>query len=541
MTTAIADDLGTTYYETAPAHPGQLTNEAEQEPTAPNQHSGRFPVEVTPDIAQLESEVSRQIRRINATSENPVIYSRGGKMVEVAQDTLDGSYRVSELSVSALRSVLSQHCWFYRQTKQERTPAKLNPADLAGMHERTHTLGLPELRKFTQCPLYDSRGRLHSQPGYNRQVAAHIHYPDDTAPIPRVPEEPERHQAEKAAQWLRTELLSDFLFDSDDGKAGVLGLMLTPMCVDMIRGPRPLIAFDAPEAGSGKTLLAKLALWHVMPDMPLPSASESKAEFEKALTAQARKARPVMAFDNLNIVADSGPFAAAITGYPAWEARQLGVSENLTFPAPDAWVVTGNGLQLSDENARRTLTIRISKHHPSYDQWRHPDIRQWVHANRGKVQAALATMVNSWLAADSPAPSSAALPSFEQWAHVIGGVLEHAGVFGLLRNRSELANPERQSWARFGDVLLELQQEGYLPANGATASQIITATNKAYQDNALDELPEQVDLWSRATDLGRALTKRRGSALNQETGLYLIAEQGRANQKLYRAEYIERG
>lgn len=504
----------------------------------------RVDVEIEADLGDLENSIIRQVDRINSTNEDPIIYARGGKMVEIARadEPRDNGYRIVELSPAAFRSVLSQHCRFYKMKKEGPAPTKLPIDAISGLYDRVHTMNLPVLKKFTQCPVYDRAGRLHSKPGYNREIGAFIHFPDDTAPMPKVPDKPTKKQAEQAAQWIKDELLHDFLFATDHGPAGVLGLMLTPMCAEMIDGPRPLIGFDAPEAGSGKTLLAKVALWHVIPDLTLPTASESKAEFEKALTSQARKGRPIMAFDNLNIVADSGPFAAAITGYPEWEARQLGVSENLTFPAPDAWVITANGLELSDENARRTLIVRINKHHPRYSGWKHPNIRSWVHENRGRIQAALATMVNAWLAAGRPAPSSAALPSFEEWATVIGGILEYAGITGLLENRSLLANPERQAWSHFGHVMMTLQERGYLNGtDGATASQIIAAVNQAWQDNILDERPELVpDAWTKPAELGRALKKKRDSSLDEEAGLYLFAAAGRANSTRYRVEKIDK-
>lgn len=519
-----------------------------EEPPDESALDRRVDVEIKADLGDLEKSIIYQVERINSTGENPTIYARGGKMVEIARadDPKDNGYRIHELSPAAFRSILSQHCRFYKIKKEGgefvQASAKLPIDAISGLYDRVHKMNLAALKKFTQCPVYDQSGQLHSTTGYNAEIGAFIHFPDNTPPMPKVREKPTKEHAAKAAQWIKDELLHDFLFATDHGPAGVLGLMLTPMCVEMINGPRPLIAFDAPEAGSGKTLLAKVALWHVMPDLTLPTASESKAEFEKALTSQARKGRPIMAFDNLNIVADSGPFASAITGYPEWEARQLGVSEMLTFPAPDAWVITANGLELSDENARRTLIVRINKHHPRYSGWKHPNIRSWVHENRGRIQAALATMVNAWLAAGRPAPSSAALPSFEEWATVIGGILEHSGVMGLLENRSLLANPERQAWSHFGHVIMDLQDRGYLNGrDGATASQLIAAVNQAWQDDVLDERPELIpDMWTKHSELGRTLKKKRDSSLDEEAGLYLLASAGRANSTLYRVEKIEK-
>lgn len=508
----------------------------------------RIPVQVQNDLAKFETEVTTAIELINATSDDPVFYQRGDSIIEMVNARRAGmkgkDTPIAEVTASGFRSMLAHRCRFFTWKEMKtndgdaipvQAPAKVSKDILSGLFERPHALNLPELRKFTQCPIYDRNGVLHAQSGYIPEIGAYLRFPSDTPAMPCVDPHPTREQAQRAAQWLIDELLHDFLFAHECGTAGVLGLMAAPMVSEMINGPRPMIGFDAPEPGSGKTFITRVALWHVIPDMTLPNASESQEEFEKALTSQARQGRPIMAFDNLNIMADSGSLAAAITGYPTWEARQLQMSQNLTFPAPDAWVMTGNGLELSDENARRTLIIRINKHAESDTNWKHPDLREWAHENRGNVQAALATMVNAWLAAGRPAPSSWGLPSFESWAYVVGGILEHAGITGLLNNKSALANPERRAWAYFGHVMLTLQQQGYLPAEGGSASQILTAVNTAYTEEVIPERPEMVDVWTKAGELGSKLTKKRGSSLDSEHGIYLEATPGRARQVFYRA------
>lgn len=503
---------------------------------APKAGRSRPVVMLEPDLGDMEDVLARQVHRINAEGRNPVLYHNGESIVEVARDRRDGGYRLREVSVAAFRSILSKACRFRKiNAKGDVVAAKLPLADVAGLYDRAHVLDLPYLTRFTQCPLFDAEGRLHVRPGYVPEVGAFIHYPDDTDPMPEVDERPTQEQAQRAAQWIIRELLGDFLFAADHGHAAVLGFMLSPLVGAMINGPRPVLALDAPEAGSGKTLLGRVALTHVIPHVELSIAPDRMEEFEKSLVAQARKGRAVIAFDNLNTFAESGVFASAITGYPTWEARVLGASEMIKFTAPDAWLITGNGIKLSEENARRTLIVRINPHDVDHSDWRHPNILQWAYRHRGQIQAALVTMVRAWLAAGQPSPSSCALRSFEAWARVIGGILEYAGVAGLLRNvPDDYADPERAGWAQFAHALLACQEEGLVPEKGATAGQLLEALGKAHASGLIDELPPVLDRWTEPKAFGKELQERRGKRLDREAGLTLTVTSGRARSQYYR-------
>lgn len=527
-------DLMDDHAETSPATPITAP-----EP-APKAERSRPVVMLEPDLGDMEDVLARQVHRINAEGRNPVLYHNGESIVEVTRDRRDGGYRLREVSVAAFRSILSKACRFRKiNDKGDVVAAKLPRDDVAGLYDRAHVLDLPYLTKFTQCPLFDAEGRLHVRPGYVPTVGAYIHYPDDTEPMTAVPERPTQGQAQAAAQWIKRELLGDFLFDAEHGPSAVLALMLSPLVGAMINGPRPVIALDAPEAGSGKSLLGRVALTHVIPGVDLNPAPSKMEEFEKSLVSQARKGRAVMTFDNVNTYAESGVFASAITGYPTWEARVLGASEMIKFAAPDAWLITGNGLNLSQENARRTLIVRINPHDVEHSDWRHPNIVQWAYVNRGRIQAALATMVRAWLAAGQPDPSSCALRSFEAWARVIGGILEYAGVDGLLRNQPDRsADPERAGWEQFAHALKTAQDEGLVPPQGATAGQVIDAIGKAVERNLIPEWPPVLDRWTEPRAFGKELTTRRGAMLDREARLQLHAEPGRARAMYYQIRKV---
>ncbi len=69
--------------------------------------------------------------------------------------------------------------------------------------------------------------------------------------------------------------------------------------------------------------------------------------------------------------------------------------------------------------------------------FRHPDLNTWVRANRARLVAACLTLCQAWIAAGRPR-GQRSIGSYENWAGVIGGILETAGIDGFLGNIEEM-------------------------------------------------------------------------------------------------------
>ena len=68
--------------------------------------------------------------------------------------------------------------------------------------------------------------------------------------------------------------------------------------------------------------------------------------------------------------------------------------------------------------------------------FRHPDIEQWVEANRSDLVWAALVIFQNWLARGMT-PATLQMGSFEHWCKTLGGVLEAAGIKGFLENAVE--------------------------------------------------------------------------------------------------------
>ncbi len=205
----------------------------------------------------------------------------------------------------------------------------------------------------------------------------------------------------------------------------------------------------------------------------------------------------------------------------------------ITVPNTATWMLTGNNPKLSKDIARRSIRIRID---PKVDRawtrasFKHDPIMSWAKAYRDELVQAALVLVRAWLAAGRP-PSRERLGSFENWAAVMGGVLNVAGVQGFLDNLDELyanADVEGEAWREF--------TLAWWTAHGAAETHV----------SDLDDLCERQDLMlqirgdggarSQQSRLGRALQSARDRVFGDVQ--IVVVNQDRKKRTLYALHWI---
>jgi hypothetical protein len=314
---------------------------------------------------------------------------------------------------------------------------------------------LPVVTRLTECPTFAPDGTLQTDGGYHPASLTYCAASDELGAIPAVSEAPSDAEVAEALRLFTEEVLGDFPFVSPADRANALGLGLLPYVRDLIPGPTPLHLFEAPVPGSGKGICIEALL---RPSCGRSVGAVAQAgdddEWRKRITAVLRDGHPAVLVDNVTKPLDSGSLAMALTA-PYWTDRVLGASETVRLPVRCAWVASANNPTFSTEIARRTVRVRID---PRTDRpweragWRHPELLSWVDAHRPALVWAALTLARRWLARGRPRFSGRALGSYEQWTHVVGGVLECAGVPGFLGNAQQFydqADTETAVWRQF--------------------------------------------------------------------------------------------
>jgi len=140
-----------------------------------------------------------------------------------------------------------------------------------------------------------------------------------------------------------------------------------------------------------------------------------------------------------------------------WQDRLLGQNTMIRLPNRTVWLVTANNPDLTLEIARRSIRIRIEPNTErpwQREGFKHSPLKSWVREHRSELVWAVLVLVQAWIAGGCP-KGTRTLGSFEQWADVLGGILEEVGITGFLGNTEELylaADVEGQEFREFVQV-----------------------------------------------------------------------------------------
>ncbi|HXD32996.1 MAG TPA: hypothetical protein VN643_17870 [Pyrinomonadaceae bacterium] len=369
----------------------------------------------------------------------PRLFMFGDQPSRIERNEDSGACRLKALNPNRMRrEIVERSIWIRHRGRLQNVCPPPSPV----VHDvlASENPPLPPLLRITKVPVFVANGRLVQRPGYDAD--ARLFYdPEKDLEIPRVAANPIA-ELDSAKRLILEELLGDFSFESQADKANAVVLILQPFVRDLIQGPTPMYAVDASSPGSGKTLLAQCATYIAHgDDRSLVPPTDSEEEIRKRVLSLLQEGTPIVQFDNQRRKLNSGVLSAVLTAYPSWKDRKLGVSENLGLPVRNTWILTGNNLLLSDELNRRSIRIRlVPPHERPWEReradFRHPNLIGWVRENRADLIWSALTIISSWVHFQCKT-SEKTLGSYEQWAGILGGILEHAQIPGFLENRNE--------------------------------------------------------------------------------------------------------
>jgi putative DNA primase/helicase len=416
------------------------------------------PLQIKADNQNLRVVTGQAWFALEKANNPPYLFRHAGSIVRLEDDEKLGII-LRALDPYRTRYELARAAIWYVKGKNDkgdwvRKDAK-PPMDVVKDLLATPNYPLPIINRITQVPVFASNGLLQTDPGYHGD--ARIYYsPVNGLVLPNVPKNPTSQDVGKARHIILNELLFDFPFVSEADRAHAVALFLLPFARDLIPDPTPCHLIEAPTPGTGKGLLADVALRPAVGrHIGVVAQARDGDEWRKRLTACFRELREVILIDNVTATLDSGELASALTAL-TWTDRILGRSETASQPVRCVWVCTANNPTMSTEIARRCIRIRLDRgiDRPWIMQadFKHSDLRKWVDEHRGELVWSALVLIQAWLASGSPQPKCKQVGSYEEWSRVIGGVLEVAGIEGFLANLDEfyeVSDIEGAIWREF--------------------------------------------------------------------------------------------
>lgn len=294
---------------------------------------------------------------------------------------------------------------------------------------------LPPLNGIASAPLLRDDGTINSTSGYDASSGMWCENVPDLSGL--VPARPSRDAAAAALRLIR-ETFKTFCFADAEtiwepavgaavvdtntppgrDESSFLVALLTAVCRPSLYLAPGVLLRAAPMsgAGAGKGLLARCICIIAFGREPhAVTAGATAEELEKRIAAELIEGGPALFLDNLNNTAlKSNLLASAITERPA-RVRLLGKSQMVPLNASAFVILTGNGLTVSEDLARRFIAVDFDPRTEDPEARTFTtDIRAEVKTRRTELLAALLTIWR-WGRIDSGIGQGRTLGSFEQW------------------------------------------------------------------------------------------------------------------------------
>lgn len=414
------------------------------------------PIDGRPEIIvtnrHMQDITADALPAIVAHNTPPHIFVRAGCLVRIRKDE-QGTMGIEPLNEPALRGILARAAKFIevREKKKNNTDPPLKVVkDILAL---TSWDGIPPLVGLIESPVIRPEGSILDQFGYD--VATQLYYAAGQKLALRVLDNSTQEDSLKAAEFILSEVFSDFPFKDAASKANAMAALLTIIAKPLIQGNIPLGLFDKPQAGTGAGLLTEV-IAEITTGKPahLQTAPSSDEEWRKAITSTLMNGPSIVVIDNVDNMLKSRSLSQMLTAR-VWVDRMLGQSKMLHLPQTAAWFATGNNIQMGGDIARRAYWIRLDA--GSARPWlregfKHDPLIDWVREHRSDILSKLLIMVKAWFVAGTPHADVLLLGSFNEWCRAIGDILAFAGVDGFLGNAAQLydnADQEIAQWDLF--------------------------------------------------------------------------------------------
>jgi hypothetical protein len=408
---------------------------------------------------QLRDVTQDALDAIRDANDPPRLFQRGGELCRLKVDPDTQAPALELLHNAKLCNHLARVAnWISeRDDGEEVTIENVSPpgdvvSDVGSMPSYPE---LPVINAVVECPTFSRDGELVIAPGYH-PGARLLYFPRPGFDVPAVPERPSQGDVAEARRLIVEEVYGDFPFADQASRAHAVVATIQPFVRQMIDGGTPLVLFDAPSPGTGKTLIVSCGTNICTGRDPEPMAeADNDEEYRKAIHAALCEGPAYVFLDNLNRTLDSSSLAMALTSTRV-KGRVLGLSRMVVAPNTATWIASGNNTRLSKEMTRRTLLCRIdAKREDPWDrpatEFRHPKLLAWIRQSRPRLVWAALVICQAWIAAGQP-KGTQTLGMFESWAEVMGGILDVAGIPGLLGNADifrKTATDKADEWKSF--------------------------------------------------------------------------------------------
>lgn len=206
---------------------------------------------------QLPAMTAEALAALQAANIPPQLFVRSGRMVAVVRDERD-RHVIAEVSEAALRGRMARSGFYYKLNKDQERVECAPPLDVVRdiLALSPADWKVAPLEALIETPFLRPDGTVCANPGYD-SLTCLFYAPAPGLRLPEIPESPMIDDVEAILDLIDS-AIGDFPFVDTASKANAIASMLTPVVRPAIDSPTPLALYDAPQAGTGKSLLAEV-------------------------------------------------------------------------------------------------------------------------------------------------------------------------------------------------------------------------------------------------------------------------------------------
>ncbi len=463
-------------------------------------------------IEEISAEAMLALREYNNP---PFIFVKGGALVRIRKDENDRTL-VEAIDEKIMTHILERAAIFLQRKHEQDIPQNPPLAIVRDLLSSEKWEGIPPLVGITETPILKPDGSILEKAGYDPVTAIYYNPPTDFH-LPEISENPSSVILHDAKALLE-ELLTDFPFETTSDFTNMVALLLTPILRPIITGPVPMAVITAPQVGTGKTYLGEMVSLIATGHSPeMLQFTDDEEEIRKKITSAILKTAQIIEFDNVSKPIASSTLASALTSLE-WGDRILGRNQTVNLPQRATWIANGNNLRIGEELVRRTFPINLNaKMTKPYhrDNFRHPDLMDWIRENRGRLLAALFTLVRAWINGGRPLVPDIQMGNFNEWGRTIGGILNYAGFRGYLENMQTIEEKSTTDDIQWTNFLSDLQNQ-FSDKDFSTAELCeYLQTNPGKQEY----LPDEIAQWlTHEKEISVAQKTKIGQSLHKVVG-----------------------
>ena len=272
------------------------------------------------------------------------------------------------------------------------------------------------LEAVCTAPILRQDGSILDVPGHDEKTG--LLYVTEEINPPTIPQSPNENDALNALAVLWHPFREFPVVDPVS-----VGVLLSALIAAALRPSLPTCpayGFDAPSAGTGKTLIAKcVAAMCTGGEASVMPPAKDEDEWRKRLFAGLRGGDTVLLLDNVREPFGNAAIDSFITS-TSFVDRILGESTTQELPNKALFLITGNNLVLTGDTHRRVLIVRMDA------QQEQPFTREFafnpqaeVIKNRQQMVVAALTIVRAYITAGRPKTAPGRIASFELWDDLV--------------------------------------------------------------------------------------------------------------------------